>query len=1027
MTSRTPRGTVHRVTGQPNGGEFPDPAWWAPGIALHERRGTEVDAGVLDAPAAAGRLDRWRAVHGSAEAFERRLAETGLHEKALAALLCEPPVSLASRVDKPTWAETVERALASAPVGELSAEADWRDAFAVPLRPLVSDAVTRLAESVRGLAEIDLDAVARGFADRLSRDLVETATATLVANLGDAAAAGLLTGADGAQRFTDYVRRLTRPANLAAFLAEYPVLARLLGQAADFAVEAHTELLTRLAADRAAVVASLFDGRSPGRLVGVEARRGDLHRRGRSVAILTFADGRRVVYRPRDVRSHVRFGELVGLLNHAVPDLALRTVDVVERPGYGWLEFIETGPLPDLAAADRFYRRQGALLALLHLVHAADIHFENLIASGDQPVLVDMETLFHPRLATPIPVTDPAAAALSDSVYRTSLLPVIVVGENGAIDVSGMGGDRGAVAPDMAMDWEFPGTDRMRPIARSVPFRGADNRPRLAGRDLAPEDHETALLDGFGVAYEAVMRHHKDFAALVESCADVEVRVIARPTRGYVTLIEESTHPDLLRDALDRDRVLDLLWSEAAGDPGRRGLSRHEVADLWAGDIPIFTGKPGSADLWTSEGHRVSGVIERTGLSRALEKVGAGSEADRRDQAWIISATLATRRPAAPGADVVPLALAGTAADPQRLVAEACALGDQIIARSMGDRDRVNWLGLELVDDRQWLVLPMGASMANGYLGVALFLAQLADLTGISRYADVASRAVGAIPAFYDTVAARPDLVPVIGCGGLHGFGGIAYTLTRLATLLADTELGSWAEHAVDLATAATRAPGSADWATGSAGCLAAMTAVHTESGCAAAGRLAASCAEELAEYVEYGDLGPHHGFADGAAGIAWALGTYGRANADGRATRAAREAITGAPQSAEPGWHSGEAGRCVARCLLAEPVEDRPRPVTRRPVLRDLSLCHGELGVVDTLTVLAAADRPGAARAMRRRAGLVLDALDRYGPVCGTPGGVFTPGLLTGAAGIGYGLLRLAHVDRVPSVLMLQPGCGPA
>jgi lantibiotic modifying enzyme len=51
-----------------------------------------------------------------------------------------------------------------------------------------------------------------------------------------------------------------------------------------------------------------------------------------------------------------------------------------------------------------------------------------------------------------------------------------------------------------------------------------------------------------------------------------------------------------------------------------------------------------------------------------------------------------------------------------------------------------------------------------------------------------------------------------------------------------------------------------------------------------------------------------------------------------------------------------------------------------------------------------------------------VLDAIDRYGPGCGTPGAVSSPGLLNGLAGIGYGLLRLGFGDRVPSVLLLQP-----
>jgi lantibiotic modifying enzyme len=92
------------------------------------------------------------------------------------------------------------------------------------------------------------------------------------------------------------------------------------------------------------------------------------------------------------------------------------------------------------------------------------------------------------------------------------------------------------------------------------------------------------------------------------------------------------------------------------------------------------------------------------------------------------------------------------------------------------------------------------------------------------------------------------------------------------------------------------------------------------------------------------------------------------------------------------------------------------------RPVLRNLSLCHGELGITEALITFAARrpDRLGAR--VRRRGGLVLDAVGRYGAGCGTPGGVSTPGLLSGLAGIGYGLLRLAFTERVPSVLLIEP-----
>ncbi|MEU4770747.1 lanthionine synthetase LanC family protein, partial [Micromonospora sp. NPDC023644] len=123
-------------------------------------------------------------------------------------------------------------------------------------------------------------------------------------------------------------------------------------------------------------------------------------------------------------------------------------------------------------------------------------------------------------------------------------------------------------------------------------------------------------------------------------------------------------------------------------------------------------------------------------------------------------------------------------------------------------------------------------------------------------------------------------------------------------------------------------------------------------------------------------------------------------------------------------GWCRGAAGLALAHRALAPdapgpgvPPDEAVRLLTDRPLLDDLSLCHGELGVAEATGVL-----DGGGSAARRHAGLVLDAVERYGASCGTPGAVPTPGLLTGLAGIGYGLLRLSGAGPVPSVLLLEP-----
>jgi lantibiotic modifying enzyme len=91
----------------------------------------------------------------------------------------------------------------------------------------------------------------------------------------------------------------------------------------------------------------------------------------------------------------------------------------------------------------------------------------------------------------------------------------------------------------------------------------------------------------------------------------------------------------------------------------------------------------------------------------------------------------------------------------------------------------------------------------------------------------------------------------------------------------------------------------------------------------------------------------------------------------------------------------------------------------------RNHSLCHGDLG---NLEVLLQATRSLEAVSWKghfeRQASRILAAGSTVGWRSGIPLDVESPGLMTGLAGIGFGLLRAAHPEEVPSVLMLEPPC---
>ena len=86
-------------------------------------------------------------------------------------------------------------------------------------------------------------------------------------------------------------------------------------------------------------------------------------------------------------------------------------------------------------------------------------------------------------------------------------------------------------------------------------------------------------------------------------------------------------------------------------------------------------------------------------------------------------------------------------------------------------------------------------------------------------------------------------------------------------------------------------------------------------------------------------------------------------------------------------------------------------------------SLCHGDLGNLELFVRAYELGYRGEwEAALTGHSSRLVARLQEGLWRCGVPGGIETPGLMTGLAGIGYGLIRIAAPERVPSLLALEP-----
>jgi type 2 lantibiotic biosynthesis protein LanM len=427
------------------------------------------------------------------------------------------------------------------------------------------------------------------------------------------------------------------------------------------------------------------------------------------------------------------------------------------------------------------------------------------------------------------------------------------------------------------------------------------------------------------------------------------------------------------------------------------------------------------------------------------------SEHDLERQVWIMRASLATlaERPHLQYCPAHVLLKAGRQVRPSEMLAEACRIGDRLERLALRGPQDVNWLGLTMTSTRHAEVVPLELDLYDGMPGVVLFLAYLGALSGTERYTALAHAACATMRR---TVRDnRDDLTWV---GGFIGWGGILYTLTHLAALWRQPQLLDEAQEIVELLPALIDQDAQLDVLSGAAGCLVPLLNLHEARPCQRTLAVAMQCGDRLlARAQPAGDglcwpgprLEPLAGFSHGAAGIAWALLTLFARTGEERFRTAARGGIAYERSlfCAEAGnwrdlrdpehvrfptaWCHGAPGIGLARLCGMPVLEDDGIHADIATALQTTlatgfgfnhSLCHGDLG---NLELLLQSGEPSWRDTAQRLAGAILDDARQHGWRCGTPMEVESPGLMTGLAGIGYGLLRLAAPARVPSVLTLE------
>jgi type 2 lantibiotic biosynthesis protein LanM len=1054
---------------------------------------------------------------GDPEAFAHRLRWDGLdYETALRAAV--DPATRPTDDPLPEWTAWLDVILeASAQVAERDLQDASREQSVVQLAaelPFVEiwSALPRVGrrELERRVDRSVLDALApeasRALERQLLRDVNQQSELALHDWFTGRAAESServdpSSGAGGYERFVNHMLA----GGLAEFFIAFPVLAREIAVIADRWVDATAEFLNRLHDDRFAIAAFTSQLPAPcsqlpapssqlpapssplplGQVVSIDPALSDPHHGRRSVMSIEFESGLRLIYKPRDVRIEAALSRLISWMVAEGVQAAPRPLRIIDRAGYGWVEFAKTTGFHDRDEVRRFYRSAGGAVCLAYAFRAKDLHMENVVAGRSGPALVDPELFLQPisRAAEEFHTTlGPLGTRglVEESCLGSGLVRLIETGPDGlAYDVGGLCGDGTGRRSIPRRVWKDLRSGSLH-FATNATFAAATpNRVVVDGVVEKPDAHRDAIADGFTEVYRFLLARREELLddrgpAAFTGCS---TRVVARPTNQYAMLNDVLSAPRYQRDGMSRSAAIDVLHRVFAGATATPRLWPVAVAErhaLEALDIPHFVVGYEGAGVYSDDRLVVDGYFSQPGRTAVRERLERLSEEDLQIQLDFLNRAL-TESPQSRFQTPAPSPRKPEPAHDAPLETRtvlfdhAAWIANELLARSIAADEALTWPDQRLLDRAPG---SRPYHLYDGSPGVALFFAAMAASANAhesqqdDRWIDAARAAILPVKRFAELLHAG-DLPADEPIGACNGLGSIAYGLTLIGDLIDDAECVGLAVRVSREIRRLVDADCTFDVLGGAAGAILTLLAFFDRTEVRTLLDAAIACGDHLVAHaveIDDGVAWPGSsdallvGFAHGAAGIAYALSHLWRATEIERfrdvATKAyrfeRRQFLSGprnwpvasphgdapaAPPVLMTAWCHGAPGIALANALAIDVV---PGDDVRAEIVAALEttamsppsttdhLCCGNFGRVEALfTAGRALGDVRAVKAACDGAGQLMARARARGHFRPSSSSfeyrVFDPGFFRGLSGIGYQLLRLAAPSELPSVLSFE------
>lgn len=816
---------------------------------------------------------------------------------------------------------------------------------------------------------------------------------------------------------------------------KYPELYKLSKEIINNRVKYIREVTQNFIEDYQELKKTFGGNKELGELLYIKITDGDSHNNGKKVALLVLED-RKIVYKPHHLKSDEFFYHMLKNMNNFSKVKNSNYIPkYVCKEDHGWQEFLMNISCTKDEEVSRYYYRLGVLLCNCYILNCGDIHYENLIANGEYPIIIDLETLVHVKHSK-LKQKGMAVKVIEEynnSVLGTMILPTNFVFSTFDFDISGIGGGVAKQSDSWnAYSLQNLGTNEIQFKKESFVRNNADNCVMLEKKVVSALKYSDQILQGFEDAYQYVLENKEEIVQFFKQ-ADFTIRQVLRPTAVYARILGTSYYNEYYTSEERRMKLFKKL--EINMDESDKNRVNSEIDSFVKNDIPYFLCKWNDTDLY--DGHNrllEKDYFENTPLDVVLEKLAQISNADLEKQLYYIKLGLSTIT--FDDGEMKSIMRGKNITAKNSYISIAQEIAEEIASKIVwSDENVCNMLTVDTLNERR-VVSYLGIELYESG-GIPLFFAQIGKLLDNDKYKRIAKGLLLGIEEMKVSETLK-------GASLFTGKISLAYIYYQFYVLFGENSYLEKCENLVkEIDVNECKGYDIISGVSSSIIILLNLYDVLKEQWIF---DKAHALGEHLLEELASTDGQMYTGLAHGASGPAWALISLGNKCREEAFTMKGMELLEYEEQYYDEEvnnwkdiredvsteniayWCYGAGGIGLSRMKMSDCLQDRhiqlgiSHAVSRlkqKDRIENHSLCHGEMGKIDIMNLFV---KKGLLEKeiLQERVDAVLAHIEKEGLISGKKECLADYSFMNGLAGIGYTFLRLYNSD-IPSVLALE------